>query len=290
MSASGTVVSPSDSACEVSGASGASPIAPSHMTAWRHSRTVRTTGPSRSAAAGRGAAPVGTPHAVCALGKPEPPAVIEITQLKAGAAGERVIGAQDDTDRVRAQHADVDPGAVKRRPGQRHVDQPGPQACGRVGEVGFADMDAYPRVALAEGAREAGARLLGAVGEDPDREGGRSRRGRDPVPGAVGLLQQGARLVVQRGSGGGEGDPSGGAVQQEGAEVGLQLLDGAAQRRLGHVQARRGAPEMAFFRDRHEVTEQAKVHQQPRYRHGIGHTEQVLDGAAGHGWTGINSR
>jgi hypothetical protein len=62
---------------------------------------------------------------------------------------------------------------------------------------------------VAESGREAGAGLLGTVGEDPDGESGRSSRGSDPGPGALGLLQQGARLVVERGSGTGERDPGG---------------------------------------------------------------------------------
>ncbi len=60
-------------------------------------------------------------------------------------------------------------------------------------------------MALAE-CGEAGAGLLGVVGEEADGEGGRARRGGDPGTGVVGLFQQGARLVVERGSGGGRRD------------------------------------------------------------------------------------
>src|SRR3984893_10661754 len=85
------------------------------------------------------------------------------------------------------------------------VDHPGPQSRGRIGQVSLADPDVGPGVALAE-CGEGGAGLLGGVGQGPDGGGGRPRRGGDPGAGVLGLLQQGARLVVERGSGGGERD------------------------------------------------------------------------------------
>jgi hypothetical protein len=51
-------------------------------------------------------------------------------------------------------------------------------------------------------------------------------------------------------------------VQQEGADIGSELLDGPAQRRLGHVQASGGAPEMALLGDGNEVAKRAQVHRQ----------------------------
>jgi hypothetical protein len=41
-------------------------------------------------------------------------------------------------------------------------------------------------------------------------------------------------------------------MDQEGAGIGFELLDGPAQRRLGHVQAGGGPPEVALLGDNHE--------------------------------------
>ena len=84
------------------------------------------------------------------------------------------------------------------------------------------------------------------------------------------MLEQGARLVVECGARGRERDSSGRAVEQEGADIGFELLDGPAQRRLCHVQAGRGAPEVAFLRNRDEVAKRAQVHCQQRYSQGTG--------------------
>jgi hypothetical protein len=42
------------------------------------------------------------------------------------------------------------------------------------------------------------------------------------------------------------------------------------------VKADGGAPDVAFLHDRHEVTQQPEIHDQPRYRRGIGRAEEVL--------------
>lgn len=59
-------------------------------------------------------------------------------------------------------------------------------------------------------------------------------------------------------------------MRQEGADIGFELLDGPAQRRLGHVEARGGAPEVALPGDRYEVAKRAQVHYQQRYPQGTG--------------------
>ena len=119
----------------------------------------------------------------------------------------------------------------------------------------FPDPDVNFRVTQAECVGETSAGLLGAVGESPDGEGGRPGGGGDPGAGVLGVLEQGARLVVERGSRGRERDPARGAVYQQGADIGLELLNGPAQRRLGHVQAGGGAPEVALLGHRDEVAE-----------------------------------
>lgn len=69
----------------------------------------------------------------------------------------------------------ADPGLIERGPGQRDIGQAGPQASGGNGEVSLAEADLDGRVAAAEGGRQTGAGLLGAVGQDPDGEGGGAR-------------------------------------------------------------------------------------------------------------------
>jgi hypothetical protein len=120
-------------------------------------------------------------------------------------------------------------------------------------------------VVLAERVGETGAGLLATVSEGPNGERGRSRGGGNPGAGVLSVLEHGTRLVVERGSRGRERDSGGRAVQQEGADIGFELLDGPAQRRLGHVQARGGAPEVALLGDRYEVAKRAQVHYQQRY-------------------------
>ncbi|GHG75397.1 hypothetical protein GCM10018779_52980 [Streptomyces griseocarneus] len=66
-------------------------------------------------------------------------------------------------------------------------------------------------------------------------------------------------------------------MEQNGTELGLELLDGPAQRRLGHVKTRGGPPEVALFGDGHEIAEQAEVHDQRRYPPGIRRTEADMD-------------
>jgi hypothetical protein len=54
-------------------------------------------------------------------------------------------------------------------------------------------------MAVAEGGSQAGAGLLSAIGQDPDGDGGGASRGGDPGPDVLGLLQQQAGLIVERG-------------------------------------------------------------------------------------------
>jgi hypothetical protein len=132
-------------------------------------------GPVANRATGRCAAPVGPPYRVCSLGELEPAAVIKVAQLKGVTTGKRVVGAQNNSDRIRPQLARADPGSVKGHPGEGGVDQSGSQPSRRIREVCFPDADLNSRVPLAKRVGQAGAGLLAAVGESPDGESGRSR-------------------------------------------------------------------------------------------------------------------
>lgn len=76
-----------------------------------------------------------------------------------------------------------------------------------------------------------------------------------PDADAVGPVEQRPRLVEQHRAHRGERDAAGRAGEQQGADLGLQLLDRPAQRRLAHVQSSGGPAEVEFLGDRHEVAQ-----------------------------------
>ena len=71
--------------------------------------------------------------------------------------------------------------------------------------------------------------------------------------GALGELEDTSRVGKKGDAGGGEGDRPRGAVDELHAELALELLDLPAQRRLGHVQALGGAPEVQLLGDGDET-------------------------------------
>ena len=76
----------------------------------------------------------------------------------------------------------------------------------------------------------------------------------------VELGQHRPGVAQERLAGGGQLDPAAGAVQQPAAELLLEPADLLAQRRLGDVQAGRGAAEVQLLGDGDEVTQLAKFH------------------------------
>ena len=69
------------------------------------------------------------------------------------------------------------------------------------------------------------------------------------------MVEQGPRLVEQHRAHRSERDTGGRADEEQGADVGLQLLDRPAQGRLAHVQPGGGPAEVQFLGDRHEVAQ-----------------------------------
>ena len=59
---------------------------------------------------------------------------------------------------------------------------------------------------------------------------------------------------------GGELDAAAGALEQPAAQLGLERADLLAERRLGDVQARRGAPEVQLLGDGDEIAKLAEFH------------------------------
>ena len=75
----------------------------------------------------------------------------------------------------------------------------------------------------------------------------------DGLGGALGELQDAPCIGQEGDAGGGEGDRPGRAVDELDAEFALELLDLAAQRGLGHVEAFGRATEVQFFGDGDEA-------------------------------------
>jgi len=71
---------------------------------------------------------------------------------------------------------------------------------------------------------------------------------------AVEVGEDPLRPLEQRLAGGGELDAARRAVEQRGAELGLHAADVLRERRLGHVEALGGAPEVAAPRPRRRST------------------------------------
>src|SRR5436309_2405526 len=76
----------------------------------------------------------------------------------------------------------------------------------------------------------------------------------------VGFTQQAARIGQQRRSRRGQANAATRPREQLRSELGLERLDLSRQRRLRHVESRRGAPEVERLRDRNEITKLAKLH------------------------------
>ena len=74
------------------------------------------------------------------------------------------------------------------------------------------------------------------------------------------------RLVVQELSGGGQADVAGGAGEEGGAELLLELADGLRERGLGDVEALGGPAEVAGLRDGGEVAKVSQLHGRPSFR------------------------
>jgi hypothetical protein len=112
-------------------------------------------------------------------------------------------------------------------------------------------------MASAEGGGELDPGLLDAVAESADGDAGLPTDRGHSVSRLVGLSEQSARLVVQGLAGGRQAHAGRRSLEQQDAEVGLQLFDGPAQRRLGHVQPCRSTTEVEFLGHGDEVAQQA---------------------------------
>lgn len=182
-------------------------------------------------------------------------AVAQLRQPQYVAVGQRIVGAQDHADRIGPQCTYRQGGLVERCPGQRDVDESGAQPAGGVGQVGVADADVDAGAAPAIGGGQPGHSRVVAVAQDADGEGRGAGRGTHPYPDAVGMVEKGPRLAEQHLAHRSERDPRGQPGEQQRSDLGLQLLDRPAQRRLAHVQSGRGPAEMELLGDRHEVAQ-----------------------------------
>ena len=102
---------------------------------------------------------------------------------------------------------------------------------------------------------EAGAPRVGDP-QPPERAG---RRALGVLGRPVGVRQRPPRSREERATGVGEPHLAGRAVEELDAEVALELADRSAERRLGHVQALRGAAEVQLLRHGDEVAQMAQL-------------------------------
>lgn len=126
----------------------------------------------------------------------------------------------------------------------------------------FFEVNGHPRVAAA------------VFGEDPpeERAGGRADIAEpefaffagggapDAAEGLFETFEKDAGFLEKHGAGGGEAGGPPVAVDEADAEVGLKLLDGAAQGGLGDAEASGGAGETEVFGDGLEIAQVAEIH------------------------------
>ena len=121
-----------------------------------------------------------------------------------------------------------------------------------------------------EGLAERGKRLEAGAPAERDPEppeltgGGAAGVGLGPLE----LGQRAARAVEERTTGVGQAHLPRGADEQLGTQLLLELADGDAQRRLGHVQTLGGAAEVELLGHRDEVAQVAKLEHRAADRSG----------------------
>jgi hypothetical protein len=93
--------------------------------------------------------------------------------------------------------------------------------------------------------------------------------------GALRVREHPAHLVEERMPRGGELDAAVRAMEQVDAELAFELSDLLAERRLRHVQARRGAAEVQLLRDGQEVAEVAELHGGDSYPAGLNSSRRL---------------
>jgi hypothetical protein len=106
---------------------------------------------------------------------------------------------------------------------------------------------------LAEGARE---NINGEGRSEADVEfaGGAAADRFDGASGFFGAIKNGAGFVEENAAGFGEADGFGAAFEERDAEFVFQVADLAGERRLGNVEALRGAGDVFFFSNGDEIT------------------------------------
>ena len=175
----------------------------------------------------------------------------QLSEAQRRPISKRVVGGKGDQPRLACQHLDLDLGLTGEKPGEGNIDVAGKDVVDSAQkEVPKRYLDS--RVSLAEQAQKAGQELAGGRPVEADhqaiRAGGTSDRN-----GSLRLGQEPPTLRQQCPTCRRELDPAAGSFQQRHAELLLQPSDLMAQRRLGDMQALRGATEVKLFGDGDEV-------------------------------------
>src|SRR6202012_3092445 len=89
---------------------------------------------------------------------------------------------------------------------------------------------------------------------------------------AASLEQDAASAINQQATGRGHRDPARGAIEELHAQLVLERLDAAAQRRLAEMDPSRGAGKAALLRQRDEMGEPARID----LMHGLQHSDKEI--------------
>jgi hypothetical protein len=161
-----------------------------------------------------------------------------------------------------AQHGAAHGGIIEADAAEADIDHPFLERGDLLDAAHFDQIEVDLGGGLAEFADQAGQARIHGRGDIADDEmpflgqhGARHHRSR-----FVHFRQQLVGLIVEQPSGDGQAQRPFVAVEQNGAKLGLKLLDLAAERGLGDVQAFGGAGKIALIGDHDEVAKLAQIH------------------------------
>lgn len=129
----------------------------------------------------------------------------------------------------------------------------------------------------AEGRDQPSSDQIGGVSQRTHNEGRLSAHPAHAPAEPLSVLEKVTCLRQEDVTGRGKGYAGVRALQEDDAQITLQLFHRPAQWGLGHVQTSSGAADMTLLGNHGEVTQQPQVHAKGRYRLAIAATRRDLD-------------